>query len=146
MRSELFTGPELAELRVRLGKSGLAQPFGWVPFSAADSLPSNVSTSPVTLYSATIYRALSLKTWYQAAYVATTNDGSNYWTIALVEADLTAITSVNTSAASADTWTMLSDTSVGGSVDRGDIGLLVRVTKTGSPGNLYLMAPALFAV
>jgi hypothetical protein len=131
---------------VLLGQVGLAQPSGWLPFAAYTVLPgSGMTTSPAYPYSVTISRALTIRTWYQLAYVATTNNGSNYWTLDLVEPDLATVhATIDTSAISADTWTMIDDTTINADVSRSDLGLYVRITKTGSPGALYLQGPAVF--
>ncbi|NIP97657.1 MAG: hypothetical protein GWO24_31190 [Akkermansiaceae bacterium] len=131
-------------LRVLLGKCGLAQPSGWLPFTTKDYLPSNHSTSPANLFSGTIPRTMTIRSWFQGVYVATTNDGSNYWTIALVENDLTSIASLDTSGMSAGAWSVLSEAGIDTEVGASDVALMVRVTKTGSPGNLYLHGPAVF--
>ena len=73
--------------------------------------------------------------------MATTNDGSNYWTVkmrtetATVTADISGAT-VNTSAESPDTWVTYS-VSVGTAVAAAANVIGIRATKTGSPGALY---------
>ena len=147
MRRRLWQQPiaaDVAWLRVQLGKCGLAQQGGWLPFSAYQLLPYNQSTAGA-LYSASLSRAGTLRYWYQAAYVATTNDGSNYWTLQIRRLPGTnVIATLDTSALSVGTWSELSGTDLDIALDSAWYALYVNTVKTGSPGNLYLPSPAVF--
>lgn len=81
--------------------------------------------------------------WSQAWYVATTNNGSNYWTVGIYRtSDDATITTFNTSAGSANTWTLNTTTTFTiGSVSASAVGIYVKVTKTGTPGDFYLDGP-----
>lgn len=69
-----------------------------------------------------------------AVYVATTNNGSDYWTLDFKNvAESTTHATLNTSAASANTWTGLSWTT-GATIANTDVGLMWIATKTGAPG------------
>lgn len=127
-------------LRVALGGG---QPWGWLPFTAYESVPYNLSAN-ATIFVATIPRALTIRGWSQAIFVATTNDGSNYWSLILRKPGPTTLATLTTASASADTWTLLGDMSIGEAVTTGEVYLWIRAEKTGSPGNLYLGAPAVF--
>lgn len=107
--------------------------------------PYNNTTDGVTLFTATINRALTVVSWYQAIYVGTTNNASNYWTIELKRYTTTglAIASLRTNRNSAGAWFKL-DVEVGASVPSTDKFLFVGVSKTGSPGGLYLAGPAVY--
>jgi hypothetical protein len=73
--------------------------------------------------------------------VLTTNDGSRYWNFQLASFD-GAVTqhnlgsSVNTSAATAGTYTKLTAT-IGAAVTSGDVQLRIVYSKTSTPGNMY---------
>lgn len=130
-------------IRVALG---LGQPAGWLPFAVYTILPgSPMTTSPDYPFAVTIARAMTIRSWHQGVYVATTNNGSNYWTLDLLRwSDLGTLASLNTSAISADTATVLSSTGLSVAVATSYLSLLVRVTKTGSPGGLYAQGPAVW--
>jgi hypothetical protein len=73
--------------------------------------------------------------------VATTNDGSNYWTIGVDGKNLalsanTTISSANTAADSPDTWTSHEEAPDTASPGANDQWLNMFVVKNGSPGNL----------
>lgn len=70
--------------------------------------------------------------------VATTNNGSNYWNLAPTTLPSnTGLTSANTSAIAADTWSRVS-AGMGYLTVSSDVGLYVLATKTGSPGALVV--------
>lgn len=144
MKAQLFTGAQVAALRVLLGKCGLAQPSGWLPFVTYGLDPENQSGTGTTC-AITVSRAFTIRSWTQAVYVDTTNNGSNYWSFELKRvSDFTTIKTLNTSALSPDTWTVISDTAMALAVPKTYLGLYVHVSKTGSPGNWSSMGPAMF--
>lgn len=116
----------------------------WLPFGVYSAINPITATGQV-VYSATIDRTMTLIKWSQAVYVTTTNDGSNYWKLQLVRwPDSVAVDEINTSGASPDTATLLTDTAFDiSSVGASDVGLYVYPIKVGSPGNLYIFGPAL---
>lgn len=119
----------------------------WIPFVSADVLASGISTNGASPFSASVPRALTLTNWSQSAYVATTNDGSNYWKIALYRYPSTGgvkLLELSTASMSAATWTVLSG-EVNGAVLATDLLIYINVTKTGSPGNLSLGGPMVLA-
>lgn len=70
-------------------------------------------------------------------FVATTNNGTNFWTIDLVDTTGAVIATVNTSAGvTASTWTRLTDTSVTQPLST-NAELSVIATKTLTPGALF---------
>jgi hypothetical protein len=119
---------------------------GWLPVATYAHSPSGITASPAYPYSATIPRDVYITTWRQMWYVATTNDGSHYWTVTLKRLlDDATIASWNTSAGSASTWSYQT-TNIGGTTyGVGSRGFYVVVEKTGSPGALSLSPPALYA-
>jgi len=91
--------------------------------------------------------AVKLRAWHVAASVATTNDGSNYWTVKLCETDSTVLDSLDTSGMSADTWETLNEDGISIELDpdtSGQEAILVKVEKTGSPGALSIAGPAAY--
>ncbi len=119
----------------------------WVPFVSSDVLASGISSNGVSPFSASVPRALTLTNWAQTAYVATTNNGSNYWKIALYRYPSSGgvkLLELDTSSMSASTWTVLSG-EVNAAVLATDLLIYINVTKTGSPGNLSLGGPMLLA-
>lgn len=113
-----------------------------LPFVTADVLPSGISTSAVSPFTATVPGALTVVSWLQTCYVATTNSASAYWTLALYRFQTSAvkIAEVDTSRISASTWTRLSVT-INAAVPSADLLLYIYATKTGSPGNLSVAGP-----
>lgn len=76
-------------------------------------------------------------------YVATTNNGSNYWSITIdAKPSGTTIATLSTASASANTFAAVSS-SLSGTVASSDKMLRVVLTKVGSPGNIYFAAPNL---
>jgi len=96
-------------------------------------------------YGASIDRTMTLIKWSQAIYVVGTNNGTHYWRLQLVRwPDSVAVDEINTSSASPDTATLLTDTAFDiSSVGAADVGLYVHPIKVGTPGNLYVFGPAL---
>lgn len=75
--------------------------------------------------------------------VATTNNASNYWTIAIEsKPSNTTIVTLSTASASANAFTAVSS-SLSGTVASSDKLLRAVLTKVGSPGNIYFAAPNL---
>ena len=138
---------DVAWLRVLLGKCGLAQPGGWLPFSVYQCAPHNMSASPLHPFSVSLSRAMVLRTWTQSLYVANPNDDSNYWTIRLRSWALgTTIHSFDTSGSGGGLALVFQSGAIDyGATVAGDRGLYIEVLKTGSPGGLYLFGPAVFA-
>ena len=83
-----------------------------------------------------------LLAFFASVFVVTTNNGTNFWTLDLLDvATSTTLATVNTSAMAANVYTRLSTTSVTqpGSTNAA---LYIRATATLSPGAIYI-APAL---
>jgi hypothetical protein len=136
---------DVRTLRVLLGKVGLAQPGGWLPFVTYDVLLGSGIAANGNPFAVTVSRAFTVRTWHQWVYVATTNDGSNYWTIDLKRSsDNAVISTLNTSAISPDTKTVLSNAGIAAAISTSHLALYISVTKTGSPGAVYLYGPAVF--
>lgn len=80
-----------------------------------------------------------------AVFVVTTNNGSNYWTIAMNGLNsATAIATVTTSAISANTWTRITAASIT-QPSTSDVGAQPLLTATGSPGAIYLVPEIMVA-
>lgn len=95
------------------------------------------------VYNTTVFKNCTIKQWIQAFLVDTTNDGSNYWTIAINRLDTYAVlASLSTTAAAPTTWTRSDSGVLSVGVTTGMIGLYVSITKTGSPGDIYMYCPS----
>ncbi len=84
---------------------------------------------------------LYLENFYTSTYVLTTNNGTNYWGLALAKSDAaasdTTIVSLNTSAHTVNNWTQV-QTAIGAVYVAASYRLLhVIATPTLSPGNLF---------
>lgn len=110
--------------------------------------------SPFTLgteqpYMQTIPRDLSLRKIKIVAKVATTNNVSNYWNIIFVAFGVSIVT-LNTSAMSVATWTLLeasmSDMAITDLSSATHKYIYAHVTKTGTPGSLNLASPVMYFV
>lgn len=117
---------------------------GWLPFVVHAEFPNGMTSNPAFPFSVTISRSMTLRSWHQTAYVATTNNGSNYWTIKLYNEAGTEKAALSTASMSAGAWTTLSLTGQTTSLSTSDKGLFARCDKVGSPGPLYLRGPAVF--
>lgn len=73
-----------------------------------------------------------------SVFVQTTNNGSNYWTIDLINTAGATLATFDTSALSTGTWTRLAAVSLT-QPSSSNVDLAVRATATGSPGNLFLV-------
>ena len=108
--------------------------------------PFGVFVTPIPMtadgapYSATLHKTITFVKWSQAVFVATTNNGSNYWRVKIVKNDGTLIKQLDTSAVSVNTWTRLEATTFDvASAGTADIGLQIATVKVGSPGALYIL-------
>ena len=120
---------------------------GWLPFVAYDQLPNNISVSGNTAFIAVMHRAMTLKAWRLASFVATTNTGAAYWTMDLITQADGVIATFNTASDSADDWVLHTVTSFSpDTFDTSDEIIWINATKTGAPGNLSLSAPGLYVL
>ena len=112
-----------------------------LPFGNSDVLGSGISANN-GVFSTTVPGAITVASWLQSCYVATTNSGSAYWTVGLYryQSSSTKIAEINTARISANTWTRFSLT-VNCAVPSTDLLIYIYATKTGSPGNLSLAGP-----
>jgi len=119
--------------------------FYWLPFQTYTS-HSPISVDDSLPYSAAIDRAITYVKFTMVLFVATTNDGSNYWEIRLKVITTNAlIEMIDTSAIAVNTTVQVSSTSfdIAGH-NASNLGLLIGCIKVGSPGNLYIYSPVLF--
>lgn len=75
--------------------------------------------------------------FYCTVRVLTTNNATNFWTIALQDSAATTLASVDTSAIAADVWTRLEDLTVTMPSSSNAV-FSIRVTATLSPGSLFI--------
>lgn len=117
----------------------------WLPFSAYQLNTYSQSATGLA-FALTVPRDLQLVEWHQSIYVAGTNNGSNYWSVSLKRvSDSAELSTFNTSAMSAATWTRNSNAGLSIDVTTAHLGLYISVSKTGSPGNWSMVAPAVLA-
>lgn len=95
-------------------------------------------------FAVTLSRSITVRSWYQACVVATTNSAAHHWHITLCKRDGTVLATLGTEAMAADTWAVLSSTGLSSAVSAADIGLYVYVAKSGSPGTISLFNPAVW--
>src|SRR3972149_4230709 len=81
---------------------------------------------------------ITLLAFFASVFVQTTNNGSNFWTLTLTNSAGATLASVSTAAASATTWTRLSDTTVT-QPSSTNVVLAVFATATGSPGGIFIV-------
>jgi hypothetical protein len=119
---------------------------GFLPFASYEGTSLYNLSADATLLACSLAQSCTLRYMYVSVYVATTNDGSNYWTINLKNQATTTRATVNTSSGvSAGTWTSISDTGLSVSLTvAADKFLYIECVKTGSPGNLSLGCPAVY--
>lgn len=125
----------------------------WVPFNVygtggAGPSATGITASGTGVYMAAPGKAMTLQSWTQASHVATTNSGSNYWNIELLQRTSGGATNqivvYNTSTHAADNW-VKTTTAISYAIAVTDHWILLQVTKTGSPGALYLSGVSLYA-
>ena len=75
--------------------------------------------------------------------VQTTNNGSNFWTLTLIDVSGSTLATLSTSAASAATWTRLTTTTITQPASS-NVELAIIATKTGNPGGIFIV-PELLA-
>ncbi len=79
--------------------------------------------------------------FYVAVFVSTTNNGTNFWTIQLIDQGSNVMASMDTSGIPATSWRRLQDLTITQSVGTNpEVGIVL--TATLSPGSIYL-CPAL---
>lgn len=115
-----------------------------LPIINRDALPPFNANG--TYFNGIISRTVILKHWAAAVYVATTNNGANYWSIALSIGGVGTIATVNTSAIAANTGVVLADASIAGlTYGTSNAYLNIAFTKTGAPGTL-VCAPEVYVI
>lgn len=117
---------------------------GWLPFAqyGVATFPMSVSGTP---FVCTIGESMTIRKWQQAIYVAGTNDVSNYWSINITNsAGTTVIAAWTTNGYGSNVWAVYSN-SYSQAITASDKILAISATKVGSPGNLYLGGPMVYA-
>jgi hypothetical protein len=82
--------------------------------------------------------AVNVLAFYVTVFVLTTNNGTNFWTLSLVDSASTTIASVSTSAIAANTSTRLSDLTITQPA-ASSTSLSLIATATLSPGAIYIV-------
>lgn len=114
-----------------------------LPFNVYEAPSVPITVGPLSPYVVPLDRTIIPVRWSNSFYVVTTNNGSNYWKFELIRlSDATVVATLDTSAASADSWQSVVGTTFSnipyGTADKG---LYIHVTKVNSPGNLYYSGP-----
>jgi hypothetical protein len=117
------------------------KPAAFLPFS---DFTTQGTTTNTYIALCSVLRVYTYIRWTQVILVATTNDGSNYWTVTLDDGGTT-IKSFNTSAISPNVFAGFEYdystlTQPASTPPNGFVG--VQIAKTGSPGGFYWAAPA----
>ena len=87
--------------------------------------------------------SVNIIAFYCECFVLTTNNGTNFWTIDLLNQDSgTTLATFNTSAVSAGSWNRFSVTSGITQPTSANVVISIRLTATLSPGSIFI-APAL---
>lgn len=134
----------LTDLEQRVARLEAAEHYPYrLPIINRDGLPPFAANG--TYFNGIISRTVTLRYWAVAVYVATTNNGANYWSIALSIGGVGTIATVTTSAIAANTGVVLIDSSIlGNSYGTSNAYINIACTKTGAPGTL-VAAPEIYA-
>lgn len=107
--------------------------------------PTLLRFSPVALAASPADYAFTVQPWpcyllanYLSVFVNTTNNGTNYWTIEVLDVPGTVLANPNTAAIAANTWERLNPT-VGAQPASTSARFYYRLTATGSPGSIYVV-------
>lgn len=111
----------------------------YIPFTMYAASAINISVTTIVFIAST--DNWTLYSWRQSWLVVTTNDGSNYWTIEIVDKNGAILTNVDTTGAAANTWSQSFAGFSDDTTTTSDNHIYVRVTKVGSPGNIHLLSP-----
>jgi hypothetical protein len=87
-------------------------------------------------------QAITILAFRASVHVATTNNGSNFWTVELVNTAASVLASFTTAAMSANTWTRAEDTSIT-QPSSSNVDLAIKLTATGSPGAIFVVPDVL---
>jgi hypothetical protein len=118
-----------------------------LPFSSFAVLASNMTATGSNPYACSIKAACTIIDWDQGWAVTTPNDASNYWTIKLCRIDNNAtIATFNTSAGAGSTWLRAHIAAINFSLTPAMVGMYITCTKSGSPGPLSLLGPAVYVM
>jgi hypothetical protein len=116
--------PEMLEVRLPYAQRVLN------PFPAASSGAAHGDYPQST--------AMQIVRWNISVLVQTTNNATNYWTLTLVNAAGTTLATLDTSAASAATWTRLTTTTITQPASS-NVVLAIIATKTLNPGGIFIV-------
>jgi hypothetical protein len=106
------------------------------PFAATAN--THIGTAP---------RAATILKFVCSVFISTTNNGTNYWTIALQGSASGTYASFDTKLMAANTWIKTTVTVFSPStITASDVYLTVLATKTLTPGNLFIATPGVYFV
>jgi hypothetical protein len=109
-----------------------------IPMYSRDALmPFNANG---TYFIGSFSRDVTLRQWSLMAFINTTNNGSNYWSIALSVGGVGTIATLTTSAVTVATGTILIDTSIAGlAYTASNAFIQIAFTKVGAPGTALIV-------
>lgn len=88
--------------------------------------------------------AIAIISFNVSVFVQTANDGSNFWTIELINTAASTLASITTAAVSVSTWTRLSDTTIT-QPSSSNVALTIKATRTGTAGNIFIVPEIVIA-
>ena len=116
-----------------------------LPFQNYGALGSAISTSPIIASTTTLDIDSNLIRWSIAAFVASNNNATNYWKFDLLRLDTQAsVASISTIGATSGYWHRYDSGALSVSLPATILGLHLNITKVGTPGLLYIGAPAVY--
>lgn len=108
------------------------------PLAYAQRALNPVAAGTVLLGDFAQFGAVDPLVWHVSVFVATTNNGSNYWTLELISTAGAVLATLTTSVASVATWTRLTTSTIT-APGSSNVVVSLRASVTGAPGNLYVV-------
>lgn len=145
MNAEMDLLRRVARLEAALETTRATEPLApRLPFAQRILNPFPLASSGGVFCDFPQSRAVVLLAFCVSVFVNGTNNGTNYWTIALINTAGTTLASVTTSAIGATTWTRLVASSITQPASA-NVALSVLLTATLSPGPIFLVPELIVA-
>lgn len=100
--------------------------------------PIALASSPATICDIAQARAVTVISFTCSIFVATTNNGTNYWTIKLADQGASVLSSFDTSGIAAGTWTRFAP-ALSAQPGAANVSIIVQAVATGAPGAVYVI-------
>lgn len=137
---------DVRDLQRRMGQSEVKEtPALYLPWTQRVLNPFPLASSSFAWGDMGQPWAITILAWYCSVYVLTTNNATNYWTIALQNASGATLASFTTAAIAVTTWSRFVITSGITQPAASNGALVITATATLSPGAIFI-APALAAL